>query len=153
MEEWREVPGHPNYRVSSEGRVRGPRRILKPKIDAGYRRVRLGRTGGHHLVHLLVLRAFVGPAPEGMEGCHNDGNAQNNCVENLRWDTRQANKADMRTHGTHQQGEMKPSAKLTDVQARAILESSATTKSLAEEYGVHPGTVRKIRARTSWRHL
>src|SRR5690625_5937469 len=28
-------------------------------------------------VHRLVLMAFVGPPPEGTEGCHNDGDASN----------------------------------------------------------------------------
>lgn len=45
-------------------------------------------------VHHLVLEAFVGPRPPGMEACHFDGNAQNNRLENLRWGTSAENKAD-----------------------------------------------------------
>ncbi|WP_248099523.1 HNH endonuclease signature motif containing protein [Corynebacterium kefirresidentii] len=52
-------------------------------------------------VHRLVMAAFVGPCPDGMEVCHNDGNPANNYVGNLRYDTHQANYADMFIHNTH----------------------------------------------------
>jgi len=53
------------------------------------------------LVHQLVLFTFVGPRPPGQEGCHWDGDNQNNHLTNLRWDTSLANSADQRRHGTH----------------------------------------------------
>lgn len=53
------------------------------------------------LVHHLVLNAFVGLRPSGTEACHGDGDASNNAVGNLRWDTHFANEADKRGHGTH----------------------------------------------------
>ena len=43
------------------------------------------------LAHRLVLEAFVGPCPQGQEACHRDGNAANNELSNLRWDTHLAN--------------------------------------------------------------
>lgn len=52
------------------------------------------------LVHRLVLTAFVGPCPEGMEGCHEDGDPSNNRATNLRWDTHKNNQLDMHKHGT-----------------------------------------------------
>lgn len=51
-------------------------------------------------VHQLVLEAFVGPRPDGMEGCHNNGNPSDNRVENLRWDTPSNNSLDKQLHGT-----------------------------------------------------
>lgn len=51
-------------------------------------------------VHRLVLSAFTGPCPPGMECCHNDGDPSNNRPENLRWDTRSSNARDKRVHGT-----------------------------------------------------
>lgn len=51
------------------------------------------------LVSQLVLKAFVGPRPRGMEGCHNDGNASNNYLSNLRWDTHHENMRDVERHG------------------------------------------------------
>lgn len=110
-EEWRRVPDFPRYYVSSTGRVvsyrRGNRRELRPSVNAyGYKVV--GLTNAAHnspklFVHRLVLTAFVGPCPDGMEGCHNDGDRTNNSVENLRWDTRAGNMQDAIAHGTHPQ--------------------------------------------------
>lgn len=51
-------------------------------------------------VHRLVLEAFVGPCPEGMEGCHIDGDGTNNRLDNLRWDTHVGNVKDSIRHGT-----------------------------------------------------
>lgn len=55
-----------------------------------------------HKVHHLVLKAFAGPRPEGMEGCHDDGRQANNHRENLYWGTRSVNMLDQVRHGTHQ---------------------------------------------------
>jgi hypothetical protein len=52
-------------------------------------------------VHQLVLEAFVGSRPGGMEGCHNNGDGTDNRVENLRWDTPSENNFDLVRHGTH----------------------------------------------------
>ncbi len=51
-------------------------------------------------VHVLVLTAFRGHCPAGMEGCHNDGDPKNNRLSNLRWDTHSANQKDGFRHGT-----------------------------------------------------
>lgn len=51
-------------------------------------------------IHRLVLAAFVGAPPEGLIGCHNDGNKLNNHVSNLRWDTYSSNMLDAVKHGT-----------------------------------------------------
>lgn len=45
-------------------------------------------------VHVLVLRAFVGPCPEGLEGLHWDDVKLNNHLSNLRWGTRRENLLD-----------------------------------------------------------
>lgn len=107
-ETWKPVVGHEGkYEVSDHGRVRslGNRaRILKPFAhSAGYPTVAL--PGGYRrqvttTIHRLVLTAFVGPRPEGCEGCHGDGNPMNNHLSNLRWDTVLANAADRTAHGT-----------------------------------------------------
>lgn len=52
-------------------------------------------------VHRLVLEAFRGTCPQGMEGCHNDGNRANCALDNLRWDTPMNNHADKIRHGTN----------------------------------------------------
>lgn len=117
VEEWRPVPGFPNYEVSSEGRVRsldcqvwgGPRagfyiksgRILRPGVGShGYPTIMLGRKGGTRTVHSLVAEAFIGPRPEGQEVRHKDGNRGNPKLENLHYGTRGDNVRDAIAHGT-----------------------------------------------------
>lgn len=118
---WRDVPGWEGfYEVSDQGVVRSlprtvtsrvgiPRtlkgRVMKQATTYGYQRVALTRDNQriYLLVHRLVLSAFVGPCPDGMEACHEDSNRQNNTVTNLRWDTRSSNNRDRVRHGTHHQ--------------------------------------------------
>lgn len=117
-EDWRAVVGDPGYQVSSLGRVRSLDRVitrrngvrltlrgtmLKPQLKRdGHLKVEIGsRT---RQVHALVLEAFVGPCPDGMEGCHGDGNPVDNRLANLRWDTRGNNMLDASRHGTHPTG-------------------------------------------------
>lgn len=77
------------------------RRLATSPKKNGYRIVSLPIEGvGKRTfnVHRLILEAFVGPCPEGMEACHNDGDRGNNRLNNLRWDTRSANMADRFRH-------------------------------------------------------
>jgi hypothetical protein len=127
METWKPVVGFEgHYEVSDQGNVRsldqvvahwrgGTRlrrgKYLKPGATGGsgaYLFVVLmndGKTRSNRCVHRLVLEAFVGPRPEGMQACHNDGDPHNNALSNLRWDTPTANNADKKAHGTWQGGE------------------------------------------------
>lgn len=122
VETWKPVPGWEGYyEVSDAGRVSSvprsvPRsngrplnlrgRILKcsPSSD-GYPTAALCRDNERLLrsVHLLVLEAFVGPRPEGMEACHHDDIPTNNQLSNLRWDTKPANTYDRIRNGLHVQ--------------------------------------------------
>lgn len=121
-EVWHSVPGWENlYEVSNFGNVRSVTRtvplgksvktvqgrVLSPQKfgTKNHKRlaVKLSRNGEAkvRLVHHLVLEAFVGPRPPGLEGCHNNGNPYDNRPENLRWDSRSANQLDAVKHGTH----------------------------------------------------
>lgn len=95
----RTTTGH-RYTRRIAGQVRTPK-----TSEAGYAELQLWRDGKATdvLVHVLVLTAFVGAAPDGTEGCHNDGDPGNNHVSNLRWDTRSENQNDCVRHGTHAQ--------------------------------------------------
>jgi len=108
-EEWLPVVGFEGrYMVSSLGRVKSlhPQRgdvILKQHIRRhSYLSVRLyhgPKTAQRYTIHRLVLEAFVGPCPLGHEGCHSDGDPQNNAASNLYWGTRRQNMDDIRRHG------------------------------------------------------
>lgn len=119
--EWRPVVGYEGrYEVSDEGSVRSVDRwvtytggklgakhlhhgrVLKTDERNGYAMVPLSSNSKSQatFVHRLVLEAFVGPRPDGMQACHNDGNRRNNTVANLRWDTASNNVQDCLRHGT-----------------------------------------------------
>lgn len=120
-EEWRPVVGYEGlYEVSDQGRVRSVDRyvrskgnsvqlrrgrVLKPRPQPadGRRQVNLSREGrpNWRAVYVLVLEAFVSPRPSGMEGCHNNGDASDDRLVNLRWDTRSENQRDVVRHGKH----------------------------------------------------
>lgn len=102
----RSIPGFPDYSIAENGAIWSAKRSgrwLKPYVNIdGYARVTLSVDGKAHtrLVHALILAAYVGPRPEGLEACHNDGDPANNHVSNLRWDTHASNMRDKIRHGT-----------------------------------------------------
>ena len=105
QEVWKPIPGYEGwYEVSDQGHVRTFRRgangrLLKPgRMPQGHLSVALGR-GNSQCVHKLVLLAFVGPAPDKHECCHNNGDPADNRLENLRWGTRSENIKDAYAHG------------------------------------------------------
>lgn len=117
------------------------------------------RAGKTRPVHQLVLEAFVGPCPEGLECCHKDDNPQNNNLANLRWDTHESNMADRVGRGTGQpqNGENNHNAKLTANQVIAIRKEFAsggvTKVQLAARYGVSEANIRGIISRQKWPNL
>lgn len=112
-EEWRPVPGLPDYEVSDQGRVRswkvyngqpGPRVLhVKPGGNQNYPRVHIRRDGRttRATVHVLMAAAFLGPRPPGLVVRHLDGNNQNNVIANLTYGTWAENNLDTVLHGTH----------------------------------------------------
>lgn len=114
MTRWAPIPSYEAmYEISEHGEVRSlarvingqpiRSRILATSINSrGYRRVGLSRNGSKKTfeIHVLVMRAFVGVAPAGMEVCHVDGDSLNNDLGNLRYGTRSDNALDRVRHGS-----------------------------------------------------
>lgn len=169
MEEvWKPVVGKEGkYSVSSLGRLRteartlhyrnGRTRTLRQRVlrgnitNHGYLVAAVdGKGGGPTLVHRLVLEAFCGPCPDGHEGCHNNGDKLDNRIENLRWDSRTANHADKREHGTLLIGERHPNAKLTVEDIAAIRRDPRRQRDLASVYGVSQSHIHRIRTGKRW---
>jgi hypothetical protein len=187
QEEWKAVIGFEGwYEVSTQGRVRSLERtveqgapymasgkkllrlqgtILKPYNASryGHKNVRLymrkeGKRGFKDSgVHRLVLEAFVGPPPEGMECRHLNGNASDNRLDNLAWGTHQQNMDDREGHCRHQKGSMTERAKLTEadipyIRSRKSKEWGAMSR-VAREFGVDAATIRDIWIGKTWKHV
>lgn len=161
----RPIPGFEGlYSISDRGVVisscrRGTdgRAVASHVQSNGYLKVHLYKNCRRRArwVHQLVLEAFVGPRPDGLIACHNDGNPLNNSIENLRWDTPSANYDDARKHGTAAIGDRNPSAKLTARDRAAICAVRPVGKrapnglraDLAARYGVSRGTITDVWSR------
>lgn len=180
-EVWCEIEGFEGYySVSNLGRVKSLQRSVwvNPSSQApcGYLRrirervLRPGVSGdGRHSVtlwkeheykicgvHALVMSAFVGPLPVGMERCHNDGDPANNALSNLRYDTAVNNSADKRKHGTHLQGSMLSWAKLDESDIHEIRKAYAdgeTQQEIADRYGVQQPAVSRVLSGKRWSHV
>lgn len=173
--------GFPDYRVGDDGSVWSRRNAHHKRrangkccaFDGEWRRISPGKhpKKGHLLFqlwndqgvkafwgHRLVLLAFVGPCPPGMEGCHfPDRNPENNRLENLRWDTKEANEADRIAHGTDNRGSKHGMSKLTEElvrEMRRLYDSGACVqKALCDRFGVNASTVNSVVRRHTWKHV
>lgn len=108
-ERWKPVLGYEGrYEVSDQGRVKSllTNKILSPWVrpDSGKAQVTLhGEVLKQQvrLVHILVLEAFIGPRPPGLEGLHRNDIGNDNTLTNLRWGTRSENMLDRVANGKH----------------------------------------------------
>ena len=183
IEQWKPIVGHEGmYEVSDHGRVRSLDRICHDKNGLAkrfkgkvlinikkintygeYYIVRLPvKTGGHvnaYVAH-LVIEAFSGPRPNGMQCCHCDGNSLNNSVANLRWSTPVDNAKDKYLHGTILWGSKNHRSKLNEQQVLEIRsryvrhsQTKSNSKQLANEFNISPGTVTSIARGSAWSFL
>lgn len=182
---WRVVPSYPGFRVSRAGQlqtrykliglgtgsgkgarvsvIEGPWRSLKPqRLPTGYRYIHRafyedGKRRRRILyIHNLVLEAFIGPRPVGMECLHGDGNPANNNLENLRWGTPLENAADSDQHGTRPRGERHGLTTLSEQQVITIyarLSIGEGSTALAREYRVSHATIYNIAHGKTWAHV
>lgn len=170
IELWKPVVGYEGYyEVSSEGRVRSVTRtihfadgrvrtfkgrLLKQKKHRyGYPLVTLCRGMANkkwRLVHVLVMRAFKGPCPPGLEVCHNELGCSPK-LSGLRYDTRKNNFADKHRHGTYVCGIKHHSAHILPRQVRSIQKATGTISNIAARFGVsrtHAWNVRNGKRRS-----
>lgn len=166
-EVWKPVVGHETrYLISNMGRVyslNGGMRyrykgvLLKPSSAKGYLRIKLHRPVKEGRIHQMVLEAFVGPRPEGMDACHNDGNSLNNRLDNLRWASPKENMADAKKHGTACEGTRHYSAKFTENEVKYLRQrfplSGLTYREFAATIGVSPNPVFRMLTRRSYKNV
>lgn len=164
-EEWRDIPGYEGlYKISDMGRVEAlpPARTKKSHArpdDAArgsYQVVSLTKDGVRHVyrVHSLVMLAFAGRCPEGMEINHINGNKWDNRRVNLEYVTPKEN---MR-HAVEVLGRAigQAATKMNADTVRAMRQryaSGTPMKVLARYYDVAYGTVLGIVNRKTWKHV
>ena len=166
---WRDVSGYEgHYQVSNFGRVRSLDRIspngnpLRGKILSigdngnGYKNVMfcVRYQKKRRYIHRLVLEAFVGPCPDGMECRHLNGIKADNRLDNLEWATHVDNIWDKEPHGTMKHGKDINFTKLSEEQVIEIREKYASGEYrqdiLANEYGISQTGIGLIVRGVNW---
>ena len=162
-EEWRPVEGWP-YEVSSWGRVRGQKKILRFQSKGpdrqgntyGHLKVTLKRNDARDRgedmkdfgVHQLVLRAF-GPEGSG-EVRHLNGISWDNTAANLTWGSSLENRHDAHLHGTMSHRYTSRQTKLSDEAITEIHTSLLSSLKLAKKFGVSDSLIRRVRRGERW---
>lgn len=175
MAQWKTCPSDPHYEVSDEGEVRSIDRMIerngKParvqgvllklrKHSNGYRGVSLRYRQA--MVHSLVMEAFVGPRPKGMDINHKNGDKADNRLENLEYCSRSQNMAHAVRTGLMPPPPLRRGTdndhlcRLNEEKVRHIrqwhAEGGGTTQ-IARHYDVGLSTVWNIVKRKSWAWL
>lgn len=171
------VPGHTAYRLSRCGRLQTC--LKKGKGCVGVRsdtwkdmkgcinrdgyvvhvltRDEGGRT--YFYLHVLLMRVFVGPCPEGHEVCHQDDDKANNSLDNLYYGTRRHNIHDAFRNGRLKKGQESPNAILNDEKVRQIKARAAQgfkwgeQGRYAQEIGISQQQLCAILKGRAWSHV
>jgi len=162
IENWIKIPGHPNYEVSSLGKVRrsaGGRgtnagKVLKPSLSKGYKCVQLSSDGTPktYQVHRLVALAFLG-SDNGLHINHINCNALDNRPENLEYCTQEQNN---RHAAAHERFASRPRTVLDGdlvLWLRLQKTEGASYGFLSKKYGISKHTLADACRGKSWRHV
>lgn len=159
-EEWRDVPGHEGkYQASNNGGIRNiktGRTLVGGAIPTGHRHIGMWINGKrvNIYIHQLVMLAFVGKPPDGMEINHKNGKPSDNRLDNLEYVTHRQNIQ----HSFDVLGRkgVRKSA-LNDDNVREIrciyAKGNTTLKKLAEKFNVHITSIHAIVHRSSWKYV
>lgn len=123
-------------------------------LQLGYHTVSL--RGTTEYVHLLILRTYVGPKPEGAWGLHRDDNKDRNILSNLYWGTPKQNAQDALANNITHVGERNHMSKITEEQVKHIRAAYAQGDSqnlIALEFRIGQTTVSNIVNRNTWKHI
>ena len=175
----RPIPGYPEYAADNWGDIwtlwRMARlstgrvvwslgtewtKMRKQLTRSGHYRLGLRRPDGtkkNKLVHCLVLEAFIGPCPPGLECRHKNGLPGDNFVGNIVWGTRSENANDRGRHGVRSfRGEGHVCAVMTEEEvllARKLSADGMLLKDIVSKLGHNMGTVQSAIVGKSWSHL
>ena len=165
-ERWLPMVGFEDcYAISDCGRVMRTKtndntfagRILKPHTNSsGYLTVSPHKNGKQRptLIHRMVMRAFVGPCPEGSEVNHKDGVKTNNHADNLEYVTRSENMQHAFDNELQSlRGERNTQSKLTEEnvhEVRRRLANNETHASIADCFNVSRECISGVAQGRNW---
>lgn len=167
---WQPVVGYETlYQVSSLGRVRrmlnrNGNPLHEPLIlqlitrQRGYLQVNLWKQNRHQScrVHRVVMAAFIGPVPEGMQVNHRNGIKKDNSLENLEYVSPGDNVRHAKEVLHANQGIKHPAHRLSETAVRHIRTAGLAGQSrteLAREFGVSRGCIGNVLSNRNWRHV
>ena len=158
---WRPVPGYEGiYEVSNLGRVKGVDRIVRHncggdkfvsgkilsplKLRNGYYQIALWSKGHRKvmLLHKIVLLAFKGECPQGLETMHLNSDRADNRLSNLLYGTHSENTIETIRLGRNGKQRLNPSKVIA---IRDRLQKGEKVKSIAKIYEVSERAISQIK--------
>ena len=134
-------------RVSSLGRYQDCNGVIKEPIPAASKYASVGAFGKSYSFHGLVVRAFIGPVPEGCTVDHIDNNPSNNHLSNLQYLSRseQVKKSYATNHNRKSSApkRSKPviATPIDDEGNKGEAQKFASAEEAARELHIHRGTI------------
>lgn len=166
---YRTLPQYPDYAFGRDGSVwscrktagrswRKMRTVMGKKHRYVFASIVSDGKKRNLLLHRLILEAFHGPCPEGMQGCHYPINDRtNNSIDNLQWGTPLENSRDhKREHGTILMGETHPRCVLTAEivkESRRRYAAGESNADLMKRFGASSGAMWAALHHRTWRHV
>lgn len=157
---WIQHPVYKDYYFSDDGRAMSKkkgtyRELVGTKCgQQGYRAIAVDGSKKVY-IHRAVCELFNGPQPQGYQCRHLDGNRYNNNAKNLTWGSPKENSHDKVAHGTVNDKEKNPMAKLKNDQVQAMREIRASTglsfKKISKQFNVSTMTAFRAITQRSWK--
>ncbi len=156
----KEIPGFPNYFAGSDGEIYS-KNYKKNHIPKEYRKLKYGRQRLNYKVynlkvdgkcktqrgHVLVCLAFHGLRPIGKQCSHLNDDKENNCPENLKWETDSENKKRKYINNGGDKG-LKNSRSIFTcddiLKIRLLLQSNLTHQQIANEMNCSRTSISRI---------
>lgn len=153
VEEWKDVPNAPGYKISSYGNLLGKtRKPYKPTFNSkGYALIRIPMYQLCPAVHRVVALLWLGDPPfKNAQVNHKDGNKNNNYYLNLEYLTCKENinhaiKTGLRSATIN----LKSKSIFSNTQVIAIKSAIASghgNQEISQYFGCHHSTISKIRS-------
>lgn len=166
---WKDVIGYSGlYQVSNMGRIKSllfnKEKFLKPwKRKAGHFLVNLyiNKKSKTFYLHKLIMEAFIGPCPDGLEVRHLDGNGTNNILSNLKYGTRTENVRDAIKHGTFkgppkQLGSKNFRATVNEkqvIKVKKLLNNNFSVAQISKILNIKNYIISSIKKGDTWKHI